>query len=135
MARGYVWFFQNRPGPAIEAFERAVRLSPLDPLGYLFSSGVAFAHFGAGRYEEAIDWADRSLRELPRYAASVRIKLVLCGLLGRVREARDCLARMLELQPGLTIRRVKEYAALARFPLELLPAYLEGLRTAGLPEE
>ncbi len=96
----------------------------------MFSGGFAFAHFGAGRYEEAIEWADRSLRELPRYAASVRIKLILCGLLGRVEEARDCLARMLELQPGLTIA----YAGSARFPPELLPAYLDGLRKAGLAE-
>jgi adenylate cyclase len=135
MARGYVSFFQNRPGQALEAFERAMRLSPLDPLGYLFTCGFAFAHFGAGRYEEAIEWADRSLRELPRNAASVRIKLMLCGLLGRVEEAHDSLGRMLELQPGLTIVRVKEYAASARFPPELLPVYLEGLRKAGLPEE
>jgi TolB-like protein/class 3 adenylate cyclase/Tfp pilus assembly protein PilF len=135
MAKGYVSFFQNRPGPALEAFERAMRLSPLDPLGYLFTCGFAFAHFGAGRYEEAIEWADRSLRELPRCAASVRIKLMLCGLLGRVEEAHDSLGRMLELQPGLTIVRVKEYAASARYPPELLPTYLEGLRKAGLPEE
>jgi adenylate cyclase len=63
MARGAVSYFQNRPGPAIEGFERAMRLSPLDPLGYLFTCGLAFGHTIARRYEEAMEWVDRSLRE------------------------------------------------------------------------
>jgi hypothetical protein len=51
MARGFVSYCQNRPSPAIEAFERAMRLSPLDPQIHLFTCGLAFAHIAAGRYE------------------------------------------------------------------------------------
>ena len=32
--------YQNQPGPAIEAFQRARRLSPFDPFGWAFSAGV-----------------------------------------------------------------------------------------------
>jgi tetratricopeptide (TPR) repeat protein len=33
--RGYVLLRQNRPEPALDALRRALRLSPLDPLGFL----------------------------------------------------------------------------------------------------
>jgi adenylate cyclase len=134
MVRGYISFYQVRPGPAVDAFERAMRLSPLDPLGYLFTAGLGFAHLAGGRYEEAVQWVDRSLRELPRYGASIRIKVVLCVRLGRMEEARYWLGRMVELQPGMTIAWFKEYAAAMRFPPEFFALYVEALREAGLPE-
>jgi len=111
-----------------------MRLSPLDPLGYLFTGGLAFAHSEAGRYEEVIEWADRSLREQPRYIAAISAKGASCAHLGRIEEARDCLRRRLEIQPGLTIAKYKAYAAMF-FPPELLAVYVEGLRKVGLPEE
>jgi adenylate cyclase len=120
--------------PAIEAFQRAMRLSPLDPLGFFFTAGIAAAHLGAGRYEEAIEWADRSSREFPRYAPSTRYKVIALAHLGRIEEAREWLAQELELHPGLTIAEVKTLYAKA-FPPEILATFVEGYRKAGLPEE
>ena len=40
-------------------------LSPLDPLTYFASTGMAFAHAFAGRYDEAISWATKALHEQP----------------------------------------------------------------------
>ena len=77
MARGGLSYLQNRPGPAIDAYPHAMRLSPLDPLGYMFGCGLAFAHTIAGQYEEALMWADRSLRELPRFRPAVNLKVIL----------------------------------------------------------
>jgi len=133
MVNGYVFCRRNQPGPAIEAFQRAMRLSPLDPLGYVFSAGLAFAHLAAGGYEEAIVWADRSLREQPRYSPAIRYKVVSCARFGRIEEARDWLGRLLELQPGLTIAKEKAMYRLVLLP-EILAVYLEGYRKAGLPE-
>jgi adenylate cyclase len=135
MASGYASFFQNRPGPAIEAFERGMRLSPLDPLGYLFTGGLAIAHFAAGRYPEAMEWVDRSLRELPRYAASIRVKVALCAELDQIDEARDWLRRLDEVQPGLTIAKLTEYATAIRLPPDVLTRYTKALRKAGLSEQ
>jgi TolB-like protein/class 3 adenylate cyclase len=134
MARGHVSYFQNRPGPAITAFERAMRLSPLDPLGYLFSCGLAFAHTIAGEYEEAMEWADRSLRELPRYRTAINMKVILCAHLGRLDDAHNWLGRLLEIVPGLTIAEFAARLAPILVP-EILALYVEGLRKAGLPEE
>jgi adenylate cyclase len=130
-ARGYVCCFQNLPGPAIEAFQRAMRLSPLDPFSWSFVGGIAFAHLAAGRYEDAIEWADRCLREQPRYSTLLRAKAVSYAHLGRIPEARGALAQLLELQPGLTIRTL----TLPSLVPELAAIHIDGLRKAGLPEE
>jgi tetratricopeptide (TPR) repeat protein len=51
----------GRPDEAIEELEKALRLSPKDPMTFLFMYSMAFAHFAASRYEDAVDWAQRSL--------------------------------------------------------------------------
>jgi adenylate cyclase len=79
MAKGLVSCFSKRPDAAIEAFMRAMRLSPLDPLGYVFRFGLALANFIAGRYEEALEWAEQSAREQPRYVPPLRLKVVICA--------------------------------------------------------
>jgi TolB-like protein len=133
LASGVLSYRQNRPERAVEAFERGMRLSPLDPLRYLFTAGLAAVHVMAGRYEEAIEWADRSLRELPRYESAIRNRLVACAHLGRIEEARDGLVRLLEITPGLTIARFKALYTITHAP-ELIDLHVEGLRRAGLPE-
>ena len=133
-ASGLVLYRQNRPDRAIEAFQRAMRLSPFDPLGYRFSAGLAVAHLIAGRYQEAIEWADRSLCEVPRYESTIRNRVVACAHLGRIDEARDWLRRLLEITPRLTIARYKALYGITH-PPGIIDIYVEGLRKAGLPEE
>ncbi|HEX5323176.1 MAG TPA: adenylate/guanylate cyclase domain-containing protein, partial [Capsulimonadaceae bacterium] len=133
MASGQVSCYRNLPDRAIEALQRAMRLSPLDPLGFLLAGALAFAYLVAGRYEDALEWADRSLRELPRYSPSMRIKVVSCAQLGRIEKARYWLERLRELQPGLTIAG---YKALAMYyPPAIVAVFVEGFRKAGMPEE
>jgi adenylate cyclase len=57
--RGYVSL--GEPERAIDALERAMRLSPLDRLSRTFTNGIAIAHLAAGRCEVALDWAERTL--------------------------------------------------------------------------
>jgi TolB-like protein len=133
MASGNVSLSQNRPDPAIEAYAHAIRLSPLDPLGRGFTAGLGSAHIAAGRYEEAIEWADRSLAAQPDYRSALRIKIVSLAQLGQIEEARDWLGRLLELEPGFTISSYK--AAFKHISPERLARYVEGLRKAGLPED
>jgi len=135
MARGLATYCQNRPDPAIEAFERAMRLSPLDPQSHMFTCGMAFAHIAAGRYEEAMEWADRSLRELPRYRPSMYLKVIICAHVGRLEEAREWLGRLLKIMPGLTIAKYQAFFAAGWLPQHVEAFYADGLRKAGLPEE
>jgi adenylate cyclase len=134
MISGWNSAFLNRPAPAIDALEHAIRLSPLDPLSYLFATALSFAYSVAHRYEEATEWADRALQEQPRFVIPIRLKTALCAYLDRLDEAREWLGRLLELQSGLTIAKYK-HAAEVWFSPEFLAWYLAGLRKAGLPEE
>jgi TolB-like protein/Tfp pilus assembly protein PilF len=134
MTSGRVACFRNRPDAAIEAFHRAMRLSPLDPQTYQFTGGIAWAHLLAGRYADAITSADRSLDENPRYTPMLRYKLVACAHLGRIGEARELLRKILALEPGLTIAGLKAYPGITVTP-EFASICAEGFRKTGLAEE
>ena len=75
----------RRAGAAIEHFAHAMRLSPLDPLMFVMQNGIAFAHFFAGRYDEASSWAEKALREDPNYLPAVRVLAASSALAGRLR--------------------------------------------------
>jgi adenylate cyclase len=133
---GRVSCYRGQPGPAIEAFERALRLSPLDRLRRTFTAGIAVAHLIAGRHEEALDWSNLALREAPGYpgAGALLFKAVACARLDRVGEAHEVVRQLLEAQPWYTIARIG--AAFSRLFLPEIAAILvDGLRKAGLPEE
>ena len=134
MVRGVVSVNLGQPGPAIEACERAMRLSPLDRQRRNFTTGIARAHLVAGRYEEAADWAERTLRDEPGYRAALVTKAIACAHLARMKEARAALSQQIEAQPGLTIARYRAFWSRVFSP-ELMEISLSGLRKAGLPEE
>ena len=132
--RGSIYALRNnQPEAAIEAFERAQRLSPFDPLGYFNSAGLALAHLVAQRFEQAIEWADRTLHARPRIATAFRVKIVAYAHLGRLEEARAARTRMLELDPRFTVGAMQALGA-PSFAPEFLDLFLTGLRLAGLPE-
>jgi len=128
MSRGYV--SAPEPDKAIEAFEHATRLSPLDRLRRTFLTGTGLAHLYAGRYDDALDWAERALREEPEYTNALRLKAVACAHLDRIEEAREAIRRLLQVQPWRTV------ASFSRLvPPQAQAMHAEGLRKAGLAEE
>jgi TolB-like protein len=133
MARGWVACCQDQPAMAIGALEHAMRLSPLDPLGYFFKGGLALAHLAAGQYQEAAEWSDRCWREYPRYRTALRIRIVSCAHLGRVEEAQSGVSRLLQIDPKSTITRFIE-GVTGYYPPEVITVFIEGYRKAGLPE-
>jgi TolB-like protein len=133
MTRGWIYALRKQPETAIEAFDRALRLSPFDPLGYFITIGLAIAHLTARRFEEGIEWADRALHDQPRVATAIRVKVVANAHLGRIDEARAELRRLLEIDPNSTIAAMR--ALLVSATPEFLELYVAGLRLAGLPEE
>jgi tetratricopeptide (TPR) repeat protein len=93
---------------------------------------MAFAHFLAGRYEEAITWAEAALRQRPTYLASIRELAAANALAGRLSEAQKAMARLRQLDPTRRVSTVKDWVPLRR-PNDL-ERLQEGLRKAGLPE-
>jgi adenylate cyclase len=132
-ARGIIHAVRNEPEAAIEAFERAHRLTPFNPYdrgGYAVN--IAIAHLVARRFEQAIEWADRALHEQPRTVPGMRAKVVASAHLGRLDAARTELSLVLAIDPKLTIAGFREHAHF--MAPEVLELYVDGLRLAGLPE-
>jgi adenylate cyclase len=132
--KGILESYLGQMNQAIDSLERALRLSPLDPLRYYFETGISLALLGAHRFEEAMERVDRGLREQPRHYALFRIKVVLCGLLGRIEEGREWVERLRAVQPGFTVTALKAHMA-TFFSKEMIELGVEGARKAGLPEE
>src|SRR5262245_22051179 len=60
---GWLRVFLGDPEAAIPHFAQVMRLSPRDPLIFHMQNGTAWAHFFAGRCDEALVWAEHALRE------------------------------------------------------------------------
>jgi TolB-like protein/class 3 adenylate cyclase len=129
LARGHIHALRNQPEAAIEAVERARRLSPFDPYTFFYAFVIAAAHLAARRFEQAIEWADRSLHDRPRMVGAMRVKIAANAHLGHLDKARAELSRLLAIDPKLTIAGYREYAP------EVLELFVTGFRLAGLPEK
>jgi adenylate cyclase len=108
--------------------QRAMRLSPRGPEFGVFHLIVGDAEISLGHVDAAIDEyrkaIDAGLSTFPVYtnlAAAYAIE-------GRTDEAKATLAEARRLNPAITIKWMKEHTP-------NLPAVLDGLRKAGLPEE
>jgi TolB-like protein len=121
------------PDTGIEHMERAMRFNPLDPLMFLTLTWSAWAHFVAGRYDQAWRLAERASREQPYFVNALRVAGACNALAGRLDEARRCIARALRLDPGMRISNLKDRLA-SSFPPAHLGRFVDGLRRAGLPE-
>ena len=120
------------PEAAIPDFAHALRLSPLDPLIWIPQSGIAFAHFYCGRYDEASDWAGKALQRRPNYVNALRVAVAANALAGRVEVARQAYGTYRTLFPEARLSTIK-----SRFRLGTAKdadRFVEGFRLAGMSE-
>ncbi len=88
---------------AVEHAERAIRLSPLDPLLSLPYVGLAYAHFAAGRFDDAAIAAGRASQSNPKFTMPHVLHAAALAILGRDEEAMAEVDRLRELEPQLTV--------------------------------
>jgi class 3 adenylate cyclase/TolB-like protein len=128
---GTVNAFQGAGAAAVEATRRAMELSPLDPLRYYYESLGATAELSAHQYENAERLARSSLVLNRMHLSTWRALTISLVCQGRMDEARQALAKVLELDPELTVEKY-----LARMPnaeLETGRQWARCLAMAGLP--
>jgi tetratricopeptide (TPR) repeat protein len=113
----------------------ALRLSPRDPTAFYWLMFVGVAKFRLGRYEEALNWLQRSIEANRNNPLTHILHAATLALLGRLREAQAAAQSVLALNPQFTIARFRA-AFSQRSPgnLDTLERIIESLRTAGLPE-
>jgi adenylate cyclase len=117
---------------AVEHGNRALRLSPFDPLVQLPYVGLAYAHFAAGRFEETVAAASLATQSNPRFSVPQILHAAALGSLDRSEDAKIAVQRLIELVPGITVATA---ILSARYVDPKNIAALENaLRRAGLPD-
>jgi adenylate cyclase len=128
-ARGWVYRVAGVPEEAIRSFERAIRVSPVDPLLHRTFSGMGYAFIELRRFDEAIVAGKKAERQNPSWSATYRCLASAFAHLGRDVETREAAAHLLEVDPTFTIA-----SWIARGGQSNAKLMIEGLRKAGLPE-
>ena len=129
---GWVKVWLGEPEVAIERAARAMRLSPHDPLIFSMQAATAAAHFFAGRYAEALSWAEMSIRGQPDSIHSTCVAAAALRSPGTRRQRAKPWHACVRLTPELRISNLRDLWPIRR--AEDFDRWAEGLRKAGLPE-
>jgi adenylate cyclase len=128
---GWLENYSDQPEKAIANFERALRLSPIDPMNFNNYVGIGSAHEIAEEYDMAAAFYRRALEERPNASWIYRnLAGVLSGA-GRVEEAKQAFADLMRSYPDLTVSKFKQAMV---FSAPVLDRMAENLRKLGLPE-
>ena len=126
---GWAFVFDGQSENAITHLDEAIRMSPQDPQNAIFTTGIAIAHYMAGRYEEAVAACRKAFQQRSGLARGTRVYIASLAQAGQLEEARAALAAMKEIHPELSIAWIKQYVPYTAAPME---KFLEGMRKAGL---
>ncbi len=133
------WFFSGwlkvslgEPDIGIERMSCAMRLSPQDPQVFSMQLGLGYAHFVAERYEEALSWSEKAVREQPGFIFTTCIAAASAALLGRQSQSQKFMTIIRRLEPTLSLSTLGDLIVMRR--QADLERFADGLRKAGLPE-
>ncbi len=129
---GYLRAFNGDNDGAIEHFERAMRLSPLDREMYRMRAGMAMTNLFEGRFDDALSWAAKALRDAPSFLMVRAVVAASHALAGRQEDAQRSLDLVRQLDPSLRVSSVRDWLDFRS--AENLAMLENGLRKAGLPE-
>jgi adenylate cyclase len=129
--------FLGRPPEAVEFADKAMRLSPRDPLLYVFHLQKGLALALLGQDEQAIEWLRRAVAGAPQWPLPQALLAAALADTGHEMEARETLQRYLSLS-GTRARTIGQWKGQEPSRNPVFLAYgervIEGLRKAGLPE-
>ncbi|MET0605312.1 MAG: tetratricopeptide repeat protein [Beijerinckiaceae bacterium] len=130
---GYAHAYAGDPCKGLRCFERALALSPFDPMRFNIFAGIGIAHFLLANYSEAREFAERSLDHRPGMVWVNRLLATSAAHAGDLPAARAAAGRLLAENPRLTLSAVRD--AIHNLAPRDLERYLDGLRIAGLPAD
>jgi tetratricopeptide (TPR) repeat protein len=130
---GAAYSMLGEHGKSNEYIERAMQLSPLDDDAFESYHAASVTCFFLNRYDQAVEWSERALRDRPRSAPALMVKVAALAMRGHPADKMSDLVRqLLSMFPRMTIRgvtlRMAAYRAADR------EHFAEALRTAGIPE-
>lgn len=123
----------GRTDAAVRAAERSLRLSPFDQWLFIHYVFLGIVHYDAGNFGQALAWLSRGLAENPRYTSALRTLAAAHVALGNITEARDVVARLLQLEPKFNMADYQQSHRLYRDP-DRAERFRTALLKAGAPE-
>jgi class 3 adenylate cyclase len=133
LLKGTLHAFQGDGAQAMRDTQRALRLSPLDPHRYFYDSLAATAALSAGRFDRAIELAQRSLRSNRMHTSTLRAMAISQQLAGRREDAQKTVADLMKIEPTLTIESYLKRHPAADY--ETGKIWARALGDAGVPKE
>jgi adenylate cyclase len=126
---GWALAFGGESEQAIAHLKEAIRMSPHDPQNAIFNTGLAIAHYLAGRFAEAVEYSRETLQQRSAFTAGHRIHCASLAQNGQIDEAREALAGLKEVHPDLSIAWIESNVPYTAAPMA---KFVEGMRKAGL---
>jgi adenylate cyclase len=121
------------PALAEDYANRALRLSPFDPLAWEAYLALGMVRMSARCFDEAALFFSKRMQANPRFSTHYAFQAGALALAGRVEEAKSVAHRLLELEPSFRIRPLVEFFSPFTRP-GLTQTFADGLRLTGIPE-
>jgi TolB-like protein len=120
----------GHPDIAASYANRALRLSPFDPLAFQAHMALAEGALQEDRYEDSAVCFGKAAQASSNFSTAYIYQAIALALAGRVEEAHPILRRGLELEPGF---RARLFSVHGMAPA-LAERLVQGSRLLGLPE-
>ncbi len=124
--------FTGNGADAVFSAERALALSPCDPLRYYFTSLAASAYLTNGQYAQAVRFASESLQLNVRHMSTHRVLVIALILQAQHDLAFAAGQKLLAIDPAFTVEQFTRKHPSGRSETGRL--FAEALLSAGLPK-
>ena len=95
------------PQESIDLVQRAMRLSPQDPIEWLFYDTLGGAYWNAGRYQDGVAVSKRLIALLPDYYFGYIWCAMNLVALGQIDEAKEIIRQACQVQPALSLTLIR----------------------------
>ena len=128
---GWVRLLSGEYESGLRSFQRACRLSPLDPSLFVSLTGMSYCQWALGAYPDGLRNARLAVDKGPHWASTYRALILCLVALDRREEARAATDRLLETMPGY---RLRDEGTLPYRDATVRARALAALRDAGVPQ-
>jgi len=124
--------YEGRFDEAMPHFQRAIALSPNDPMRWSFYSYGALAYLFAGNFDAAEEWARKATRVPNCQYWGYAHRVSALGHLGSRDQSQAVLADLLKLKPEFSCRFAEQRLFYIR-NRDQVARYIDGLKRSGVP--
>src|ERR1700689_3260290 len=133
LAQGYYGLalaYCGRWQEAISAAQRALLLSPRDPLSAVYCGIASYAQFVGRNYDEAMRLAREGIRQRADFVGAHRVLTAAAGMAGQTDVAKAALQELRRAQPNISLDWIAKQMPIQHDAER--EHYLDGFRRAGL---